>query len=136
MRVAGAMASVLDAKVVSPETVTDSDIEQADLVGWGSGIYWMSFAPELVARVEALPECDRGRAFVFATSGMPETPLRRYTANMRDLLASRGFSVADEVFHCRGLDTMGPLGLIGGVNKGRPSETDLAAAREYARGLL
>ncbi|MEJ9077528.1 flavodoxin domain-containing protein [Gordonia malaquae] len=135
MRVADELASVLGARVVSPETVTDSDIERADLVGWGSGIYWMSFAPELVARVEALSERDRGRAFVFATSGMPETPLRRYTANMRALLASRGFSVADDVFHCRGLDTMGPLGWIGGVNKGHPSETDLAAAREYARRL-
>ncbi len=134
-RVADELASVLDARVVSPEEVTDADIDGADLVGWGSGVYWMSFAPELLARIEALPERSRGRAFVFATSGMPETPLRRYTARLRALLDGRGFSVADDVFHCRGLDTMGPLGLIGGVNKGRPSDGDLAAAREFAQRL-
>lgn len=31
---------------------------------------------------------------------------------------------------------MGPFGLVGGMNRGRPSAADLAAAEDYARRLL
>ncbi|WP_132992106.1 flavodoxin [Gordonia zhaorongruii] len=129
--VADEMAKAIDARVVSPDEVTDAEIDAAELVGWGSGIYWMSFASEVTDRIKALADRPRGRAFVVATSGLPETPLRRYTRSMSDLLAEKGFEVAD-TFHCRGLDTMGPLGLVGGVNRGHPTQADLALARTFA----
>lgn len=134
-RIADEIADVLNARVRTPDAVTDDDIASADLIGWGSGIYWMSFASELVSRIKALDDQPRGRAFVFATSGMAETPLRRYTVKLSRLLAQRQFTVADEVFHCRGLDTMGPLSVLGGLNKGRPSGDDLTAAREFAQRM-
>ncbi|MCF8570226.1 flavodoxin [Gordonia sp. HY002] len=135
LRIAEAMAETLDATVVAPGDVSDSEIDAADLVGWGSGVYWMSFAPELTARIERLAVRDRGRAFVFSTSGLPETPLRRYSRALSRSLTGRGFEVLDPVFSCRGLDTMGPLGLVGGVNKGTPTTNDVAAAQAYARRI-
>ncbi|GAA1084884.1 hypothetical protein GCM10009648_24710 [Tsukamurella spumae] len=86
--------------------------------------------------MRSLPVRPHGAAFVYATSGLPETPLRRYTRNLADLLGGRGFRVDPEVCHCRGWDTMGPFGLVGGMNRGRPSAADLAAAEDYARRLL
>ncbi|WP_420040893.1 flavodoxin domain-containing protein [Gordonia sp. MP11Mi] len=134
-RIAEAMAATLDARVVAPDEVYDAEIDAADLIGWGSGIYWMSFAPELRHRIERLDARARGRAFVFSTSGLPETPLRRYSRTLVASLAGRGFTVADDVFACRGLDTMGPLSLVGGVNKGAPTTNDLAAAQAFARRI-
>lgn len=135
-RIADAMAQTLDARVVKPDEVYDAELDAADLVGWGSGIYWMSFAPELRRRIERLDARPRGRAFVFSTSGLPETPVKRYTRTLSASLAGRGFVVVDDAFGCRGLDTMGPLALVGGVNKGSPSTNDLASAQAYARRLL
>jgi len=55
-------------------------------------------------------------------------------AALKEQLAGRGFSIVDE-FSCKAWDSWGPLKLIGGINKGRPDEQDLAAAREFARRL-
>lgn len=133
-KVADRIGGVLNAPVVAPGEVTADQIDDADLVGFGSGIYWMAFDPELVRLVHGLPAKPRGTAFVYATSGLPETPLRRYSRTLANLLIDAGFQLAPEVFHCRGLDSMGPFGLVGGVNKGRPSAADLANAEEFARG--
>jgi flavodoxin len=50
------------------------------------------------------------------------------------MLVNRGFSIAGE-FSCKGWDTVGPLKLFGGINKGRPNEGDLEGARVFARRL-
>ncbi|CAM3442854.1 flavodoxin domain-containing protein [Tsukamurella hominis] len=134
-KVADRIGGVLDAPVLAPGEVTAEQIDGADLVGFGSGVYWMAFDPALVDLVRSLPAKPRGTAFVYATSGLPETPLRRYTRTLADLLTDAGFRVAPAVFHCRGLDTMGPFGLVGGVNKGSPSAADLADAEAFARRL-
>ncbi|MGC5025802.1 MULTISPECIES: flavodoxin domain-containing protein [unclassified Tsukamurella] len=134
-KVADRIGGVLNAPVLAPGEVTAEQIDAADLVGFGSGVYWMAFDPALLRLVRSLPAKPRGTAFVYATSGLPETPLRRYTRTLADLLTDAGFRLAPDVFHCRGLDTMGPFGLVGGVNKGSPSAADLADAEDFARGL-
>ncbi len=135
-KVADRIGEVLAAPVLTPGEVTAEQIDAADLVGFGSGVYWMAFDPALVDLVRSLPAKPRGTAFVYATSGLPEAPLRRYTRGLADRLATAGFRVAPEVFHCRGLDSMGPFGLVGGMNKGHPDAADLAAAEAFARGLI
>ena len=50
------------------------------------------------------------------------------------MLVNRGFSITGE-FSCNGLDTVGPLKLFGGINKGRPNAEDAEDARVFARGL-
>ena len=134
-KVAQALADVLDATVVDPEEVEVATIGGYDVVGFGSGIYGMSFHRRLRELVRRLPSTKGRRAFVFATSGSPEPPVWRYMQGMRRLLESRGYSVAG-TFLCRGFDTWLPLRLIGGINKGRPDERDLERARAFARGLL
>lgn len=137
-KVADRIGGVLGAPVLAPAEATAEQIDAADVVGFGSGVYWMAFDTALTGLVRSLTAKPRGTAFVFATSGLPETPLRRYTRTFSGLLTDAGFRVAPEVFHCRGFDTMGPFGLLGGMNKGRPSAADLAQAESFAeriRGL-
>lgn len=134
-QIADTIGDVLDARVTDPEQVGLDELRTYDLVGFGSGIFNMSFHPRLRAYVTSLPCSHDGRAaFVFSTSGFPEPPFRRYTRGMTRLLDQRGFDVVD-TFSCRGHDTWWPFKPVGGVRKGRPDTTDLDAARTFARQL-
>ncbi|WP_018177299.1 flavodoxin family protein [Jongsikchunia kroppenstedtii] len=133
-RIAQTIAETIDAQVVTPDQATPELIAAADRIGFGSGIYWMNFDRRLIDLVDHLADGAGREAFVFATSGLPETPLRRYTESFRKRLEHKGFRVID-TFTCRGLDTMGPLAAIGGLNKQRPNQADLDAARRFALQL-
>ncbi|GHI41614.1 flavodoxin family protein [Streptomyces violascens] len=133
-KVADVMAHVLEAPVVTPEQVDLAELSACDLVGFGSGIFSMAFHPRLREFIRSLPEEQRGKAFVFATGGLPETPLRPYTRPLLRLLEQKGFEAAD-AFSCRALDTWLPFKPIGGIRKQRPNADDLAAARTFAEDL-
>lgn len=130
-RVAEVFAGVLNARVVTPGELTPPLVAGVDRIGFGSGIYWMGFDQRLIDCIEALPDMDGREAFVFATSGMPEPPFRRYTRNLEHTLRGRGFRVTG-TFTCRGVDTWGPFKMVGGTSKGHPSANDLARAHTFA----
>lgn len=133
-RVADRMAEVLSADVVEPEVVDPETLHEYDLVGFGSGIYFMAVHPRLWRLVRRLPHVGDTRAFTFFTSGAPKVPLVGYRRAIRHRLESKGFHVLDS-FSCRGFDTVGPLRLVGGLNKGRPDDRDLDRAAAFAARL-
>jgi flavodoxin len=133
-RVADRMAEVLDAEVVEPESVDPQTLREYDLVGFGSGIYYMSVDSRLPKLIRRLPQVRGIRAFTFFTSGAREIPLLDYNKPVRNQLASKGFQVLDS-FSCRGFDTVGPFRFIGGINRGRPNDHDLERAAEFAARL-
>ncbi|MFZ3573305.1 flavodoxin family protein [Streptomyces sp. BH097] len=133
-RVADAMAEVLDAKVLGPDEADPTELAEADLVGFGSGVFHTKLHPLLTEFAGSLLPTTRGRAFVFATSGLPETPVTRFARPLVRLLESKGF-VVDGSFSCRAFDTWAPFKVVGGINKHRPNDADLAAAREFATRL-
>ncbi|MGN5377242.1 flavodoxin family protein [Streptomyces lasalocidi] len=132
-RVADVMADVLGARVVRPQEADPAELAACDLVGFGSGIFAQRFHPDLLRFVASLPR-QQGRAFVFATSGLPEPRLRPFTRPLVGVLRAKGFEVTD-AFSCRGFDTWAPFRLVGGIRKGRPNGADLTAARAFAEDL-
>jgi flavodoxin len=130
-QVAEAIGEVLGAAVVEPEEVAPADVASYDLVGIGSGIYGMTFHSRLWRFARSLPKVPGTPAFLFATSGGPELFWRPATLVLRSLLRFKGYRVVG-TFSCRAFDTWGPLQLVGGLNKGRPSQADLRAARRNA----
>ncbi len=133
-KVADAIGDVLGAKVVDPGEISPVELAEYDLVGFGSGVYFMALDKRLRAFVDAVPEGQGREVFVFATSGMSEPSFRPYLRNLGDQLTGKGYELVGG-FACRGLDTMGPLALIGGLNKGRPNVEDLTSARGFAEQL-
>ncbi|MEY9848725.1 flavodoxin family protein [Streptacidiphilus sp. MAP5-3] len=133
-RIAEVMGKVLSAPVVQPEEIDPAELAAYDLVGLGSGIFSGRFHPSLRRFAGELPVGGHGRAFVFATSGLPEPPFRPFTRPLARRLEQKGFTVAD-AFSCRGYDTWLPFRLIGGINRTRPDSGDLAAAHAYAEAL-
>jgi flavodoxin len=130
-KVAKVMAEELDADYIHTGHAKAETLEVHDLIGFGSGIYFGKHHKTLLQFVESLPTVMQKRAFVFSTSGDGKI---KHHAALKEKLVKHGFSIVDE-FCCKGWDTFGPLKLIGGINKGRPDEKDLAAARAFALGL-
>ncbi|MFC6010313.1 flavodoxin family protein [Nocardia lasii] len=133
-RIADTIGQVLDARVVDPSEIAPTDLTDYNLVGFGSGIYYMNFHPDLRRFIAALPPRPHGKAFHFRTSGTPEPPMLRYATTLSRRLEQKGFQVLD-TFDCRGHDTWLPLRLIGGISKGHPDATDISAASAFATAL-
>ena len=132
-RVAEAMAAALGAQLFTVEEAAELDASQFDLVGLGSGIYFYRHHHELRWLVATWPRVPR-KSFVFSTAGISSLASWWHGSLVR-LLRRRGSEVIGE-FSCPGFDTFGPLWLIGGLHRGRPSEHDLARATEFAKEIL
>jgi len=129
-KVAKEMTAELEADLTPTGNAKPAMLAAYDLIGFGSGIYFGKHHKTLLQFVETLPPVAQKRVFVFSTSGDG----KMHHAALREQLVNKGFVIVDE-FCCRGWDTVGPLKLFGGINKGRPDENDLAGARAFAQGL-
>ncbi|WP_424359063.1 flavodoxin [Methanocella sp. MCL-LM] len=123
------MAGPLKAEVKKAGEVDASKLAEYDLIGFGSGIYMGKHHKNLLKLADGLPKMDKN-AFIFSTSGGANENFKDHKA-LRAKLEEKGFRIVDE-FNCLGWDTFGPLVLIGGFNKGRPDESDLEKARQFA----
>jgi len=71
--------------------------------------------------------------FIFYTSALPKIAIfNRCEEPFKNRLRERGA----RVLGCRGLCTYGPLKLIDGINKNRPSKEDLENARKFIRKVV
>ena len=139
-KVAHAMAKVLDAQIKTPQQTNLEELQQFDLVGFGSGIYAEKHHETLLELADKLPQVTDKKAFIFSTSfvGVDSLVFGRITSKfhtaLREKLQSKGYTVVDE-FNCRGFNTNGIYGQFGGMNKGRPNAEDLKNAKEFAEKL-
>jgi len=104
-----------------------------DLIGFGSGIYAFSHHKSLFEFLKKLVPVQKKKAFIFLTSGAPNGII--FHKKLRKELIKKGFEIVDE-FNCPGLDTFGLFKLFGGINKGRPNDTDIQKAREFAKNFI
>ncbi len=134
-RVAKVMANILDAALLQVKQADANMLEQYDLIGFGSGIYFGKHHKSLLDFVDKLPVLRNKKAFVFSTSGLGKIPfVHNFDKPLRKKLQRKGFDIIGE-FSCRGLDTYRATKLVGGVNKGRPNAEDLRQAEDFASGL-
>lgn len=134
-KVAAAIAATLNAHLVPVNEADAGTIEQYDLIGFGSGVYFGRLHRSLLDFVDALPMM-RGRAvFLFSTSGLRRVRLvHDFSRPLKTRLERKGFAIVGE-FSCRGYDTFGAAMLVGGIRKGHPNARDLERAEEFARAL-
>jgi flavodoxin len=134
-KVAKVMASILDAELLQVKQADASILEQYDLIGFGSGIYFGKHHKSLLDFVEILPTLRNKKAFIFSTSGLRKIPfVHDFDKPLKQRLQRKGFDIIGE-FSCRGYDTSQAAMIIGGVNKGRPHAKDLKQAEDFAKSL-
>lgn len=132
-RVAETIAAALGAEIYSAEAAAALDVSQFDVLGLGSGIYFYRHHRELRRLVATWPKLPV-KSFVFSTAGISSLA-SWWHSSLKRSLRRRGSEVLGE-FSCPGLDTVGPLWLIGGLHRGRPNDDDLARAAAFAKNLL
>jgi len=133
--IAKAMGSVLDAKTINFLDAKKESVETADLVGFGSGVYYAKFHKGLLNFVKKLPDAGGKKAFIFSTAGIKQNPfLNRGHKSIRKILQDKNFKIIGE-FDCLGHDSNGFLKYFGGINKGKPDKKDIEKAKDFARNL-
>jgi flavodoxin len=138
-KIAKAIGKVLDAKIKTPQQIRPEELQEYDLVGFGSGIYGEKHHELLLDLADRMPKVTDRKAFLLSTCGAPqmgmsEEYVARSHSQLREKLRSKGYIIVDE-FCCLGWNTNSFLRLFGGLNKGRPNAEDLERATKFAQGL-
>jgi flavodoxin len=134
-KIAREIGDVLDAQVVKFSEAEKKDIEKAELIGFGSGIYFTKFHQGLISLVDGLPAMEGKKAFLFSTSGMKGNNIfNRAHDKFKKILEKKRFEVVGD-FNCPGHDTYSILKLIGGIHKKRPDQKDAERARKFAESI-
>ncbi len=142
-KIAEVFAKVLGARMRTPRQIDGEELQDYDLIGFGSGIDSDRHYKELLDLAGSLPRAADRKAFIFSTCGMPVSvggrgavekyAVKSHTA-LRETLASKGYAITGE-FSCAGFNTNSFLKLFGGLNKGRPNAEDLGDAEAFALKL-
>lgn len=131
-KIAEAISEALKARLERVGDARALELQEYGLVGFGSGIFFGRHHRRLLDFVGSLPD-ERGKAaFLFSTAGTEGA--EKYHAALRETVVAKGFRIVGE-FSCPGHDTFGPFRLVGGLNKGRPDDRDVAAAVKFAKGI-
>lgn len=134
----GNTKKLLDAiKAADPEVVLidstekhEVDLNGYDRIGFASGIYYSKFAEQVLtfAKVNLPPQKD---VFYLATAG---NPIKLNFNSIAEIAKDKQCNELGR-FQCKGFDTFGPFKLVGGIQKGHPTEDEIAEAVEFYKNL-
>ena len=135
-KIANVFAKVLDSQIKKPKELKPEELQEYDLVGFGSGIYGEKHHESLLDLADKLLQVTNKKAFIFSTSAiMGKNKVANDHSKLREKLQSKGYIIVDE-FACKGFNTNSFMKYLGGMNKGRPNASDIKDAEEFAKNLL
>lgn len=111
--------------------VKDVQITEYDMVGLASGVYFGSFHKDLNQFIEISDGFQGKKVCFLDTCGMA---YKDYTSGAKKALQSKGAVVLGS-FQCRGYDTFGIFGKIGGIAKKHPNEKDMDRAVAFFKKM-
>ena len=125
-----AIAAKHDVTLINVTKTPETDLSGYDRIGLASGIYYSSFAKQLLAYAEEhLPEGTD--VFYIFTHGAPKGMFLNAVRKIAEAKHCR--ELGD--YHCQGFDTFGPFKLVGGIAKGHPTEDEISGAVSFYEGL-
>ena len=125
-----AIAAKHDVTLINVTKSPETDLSGYDRIGLASGIYYSSFAKQLLAYAEEhLPEGKD--VFYIFTHGAPKGMFLNAVRKIAEAKHCR--ELGD--YHCQGFDTFGPFKLVGGIAKGHPTEDEISGAVSFYEGL-
>ena len=130
-KIAQMMAKTVEAELFEANEKDNFCIEQYDLIGFGSGIYFGKHHKRLFQIIEHAPVMGKD-VFVFSTSGTGKSKSNKH---LIELLSTKGANVKAN-FSCKGYDTYSVFKLIGGIAKGHPNNKDIEDANDFIRRLV
>lgn len=125
-----AIAAENEVTLIDVSVQSAADLSEYDRIGLASGIYYSSFAKQVLSFAEAnLPESKD--VFYIYTHGAPGG---NFLKAVREIAEKKRCREIGE-YHCQGLDTFGPFKLVGGIAKGHPTKEEIAAAVDSYKTL-
>lgn len=125
-----AIAETGDVTLLDVADSKNVNLEEYDLIGMASGIYYQSFHDSVLQCVkERLPKYSK--VFLVYTYGIKRDS---YTAAAMRAVKLKGGDILGS-YGCRGFDTFGPFKLVGGIAKGHPDEDDVAGVKTFFKKL-
>ncbi len=125
-----AIAAVEEVTLIDVTEQQYTDLSSYDRIGFASGIYFTSFAKQVLSFADAhLPE--NKDVFYIYTHG---APVGGFLKGIREI-AEKKHCRELGAYHCLGFDTFGPFKLVGGIAKGHPTEKEIADAVKFYQGL-
>ena len=134
-KVAKVFAKVLDAQIKTPQQIDPEELQEYNLIGFGSGIYSAKHHKDLLDLADNIPQVTNKNAFIFSTAAfVGKAKVAKDHSLLREKLRAKGYRIIDE-FACKGFNTNSFMKYLGGMNKGRPNADDLKRAEEFAQKL-
>ena len=134
-KIANVFTQVLKAQIKTPKQINLQELQNYDLLGFGSGIYGAKHHKSLLNLADKLPQATNKKAFIFSTSALTgKDKIADDHSLLKEKLQSKGYIIIDE-FQCKGFNTNSFLKFFGGMNKGRPNTEDLKNAEEFVLNL-
>ena len=130
-KIARTMAIKIDAEFKEAKDVNTEDINNYDILGFGSGVYNGRLHEDLSEIIDMIPYQDNKKSFIFSTTGSLSYS-RLAHDRFRPLIIKKGFRIIGE-FSCLGFDT---AITSEGINKGRPNKQDLENAEIFIESIL
>ena len=125
-----AIAAAADIDLIDVTADENTDLSGYDRIGFASGIYYSSFAKQLIAYAEKnLPE-EKPVFFIY-THGAPKGD---FLKEIRAVTQKKKCTEIGE-YRCQGYDTFGPFKLLGGIAKGHPTAVEIQKAVEFYKNL-
>ncbi len=126
-----AIASQYEITLIDATETKTADLAGYDCIGFASGIYFSSFAKQILNFAENnLPE--NKNVFFINTCGF-QSPIIYFDAIRKIAKAKECKELG--AFQCLGYDTFGPFKAVGGIAKGHPDENDINNAVEFYQSI-
>lgn len=136
-KIAQFFAKEMGSELINIKDINDVDIKDYNLIGFGSGVYRESMAPQLFRLVENLNLRDKN-VFVFSTSGVG---IKFYNRKLIKLLESKG-AINKSSFACKGsfvaqqFTNKKLFAIIGRLSQNHPNDKDFEKAKKFIERVL
>lgn len=136
-KIARLLAEKCGCELVDIKNVNNVNINDYDLIGFGSGVYRENLSPELFRLVEKLDLKDKN-VFVFSTSGIG---MKFYNNKLIRLLESKG-AINKGSFACKGSFNASEFtnkkifNISGKLSQGHPNNKDFKNAEKFIKNIL
>jgi flavodoxin len=130
-RIARIFAEKTDSELLNIMDISDVEIEDYNLIGFGSGVYRESLSPKLFKLVDKLNLRDKN-VFVFSTSGVG---MKFYNSKLIELLVSKG-AITKGSFVAREFTSNKLFDIIGRLSQERPNDKDFKEAERFMERVV
>lgn len=136
-KVASKFNEEIDCDLINVKDAIDINLENYDLIGFGSGVYMENLSPKLFKLIERL-NLTRKNVFVFSTSGIG---MKFYNNKLIKALTSKG-AINKGSFACKGsfiakeFSNSKVFDIMGKLEEGHPNDKDFKKAEVFIRKII